>query len=586
MTYEPKTVTDPFPSPVAASTTLIAPYGGRLVDLMVADDERADRIAWAGRLPSIQLSPRAACDLELLATGAFSPLSTFMGQADYERVVREMRLANGQLFPVPVPLPVADDAPVALGQEVALRDVRNDLLAVLRVEEIYPWDRDEAFDGVFGTRDSRHPLVAEMHRWGRRNVSGPLQVLALPRHYDFAPLRMTPAQVRARLSALGHGNVVAFQTRNPLHRAHEELTIRAVQDVDGTLLLHPVVGLTKPGDVDHFTRVRTYKVLANQYYEPDRIVLALLPLAMRLAGPREAVWHAIIRRNFGANHLIVGRDHASPGVDSRGQPFYGPYDAQELVAAHEAELGVRMAPFRSLVYLPEEDRYEEEDRVPDGQRTASISGTQVREEYLHAGQPLPAWFTRPEVAQILAQAHPPRDRQGVCIWFTGLSGAGKSTTAEILTEQLLEHGRQVTLLDGDVVRTHLSKGLGFSKEDRDINIRRIGYVAAEIVRHGGMVICAAVSPYRETRNDVRNMVGGDRFVEVFVDTPLAVCEDRDVKGMYAKARRGEIQGFTGIDDPYETPANPEMVLDTERHSAEDNAQRITDWLAERGYVSR
>jgi sulfate adenylyltransferase len=386
------------------------------------------------------------------------------------------------------------------------------------------------------------------------------------------------------LLACGHSNVVAFQTRNPLHRVHEELTKRAVQEVDGTLLLHPVVGLTKPGDVDHYTRVRTYRALASSYYDPQRIVLALLPLAMRLAGPREALWHAIIRRNYGANHLIVGRDHASPGSDSAGKPFYGPYDAQELVERFSEEIGVKAVPFQNMVYLPEAEQYVEVDKVPAGAKTASISGTEVRDNYLHAGVQLPSWFTRTEVAEILAEAYPPRHRQGFCLWFTGLSGAGKSTTAEVLTVLLLEAGRQVTLLDGDVVRTHLSKGLGFSQEDRDTNIRRIGFVAAEIVRHGGVAICAAVSPYRSTRNDVRNMVGSDRFVEVFVDTPLDVCEARDIKGMYAKARRGELQGFTGIDDPYEPPEHPEIILDTVARSPEENARRVIKYVAAEGFI--
>ncbi|MCB9117221.1 MAG: bifunctional sulfate adenylyltransferase/adenylylsulfate kinase, partial [Caldilineaceae bacterium] len=469
-------------------------------------------------------------------------------------------------------------------REIALRDSKNNLLAVMTVEEIYTWERAAAAQQVFGTQDPAHPLVAEMTRWGSLNLSGPLRVLALPRHYDFTDLRLTPAQTRARLAAAGQTNVVAFQTRNPLHRAHEELTKRAAESVDGTLLLHPVVGLTKPGDVDHFTRVRSYKALLSNYYDGDRAVLALLPLAMRLAGPREALWHAIIRRNFGANYLIVGRDHAGPGNDSTGRPFYGPYDAQELAQQHSAEIGVGVLTFSEMVYLPEEGRYEEASRIPDGAQVASISGTQVRSDYLNRGRQLPDWFTRPEVADILSESYPPRHRQGVCLWFTGLSGAGKSTTAEVLTILLLEHGRQVTVLDGDVVRTHLSKGLGFSKEDRDVNIRRIGFVAAELVRHGGIAVCAAVSPYRATREDVRAMVGKDRFVEIFVDTPIEVCEDRDVKGMYAKARRGEITGFTGIDDPYEAPVNPEITLDTVAFTPEENAQRIVAYLVEHGYA--
>jgi sulfate adenylyltransferase len=483
-----------------------------------------------------------------------------------------------------VTLPVEPGPAIQLGQDVALRNAKNELLAVMTIDEIYAWDQADAAQKAFGTQDLRHPLVAEMYRWGKLKISGRLRVLQLPKHYDFQNLRLTPAEARARLRAFNRPNVVAFQTRNPLHRVHEELTKRATQEVGGVLLLHPVVGLTKPGDVDHFTRVRTYQALAQRYYDPGHILLALLPLAMRMAGPREALWHALIRRNYGANHLIVGRDHASPGVDSTGQPFYGPYDAQELVERYADELGVRMVPFRELVYLPEEERYEEAPNVAQDVRIASISGTQVREDYLNRGRKLPDWFTRPEVADILAETYPPRHRQGVCIWFTGLSGAGKSTTAEILTGQLLEHGRQVTVLDGDVVRTHLSKGLGFSKEDRDTNIRRIGFVAAEIARHGGVVMCAAVSPYRATRNDVRNMVGKDRFVEVFVDTPIAVCEERDVKGMYAKARRGEITGFTGIDDPYEPPLHPELTLDTVQHSPEENARLILNYLIQQGYV--
>jgi sulfate adenylyltransferase len=563
---------------------LIPPYGGRLVDLMVPAEARDEVKARASQLPSLQLSERSVYDFELLATGAFSPLDRFMGQADYQRVLDQMRLRHGQLFPLPVTLPVDASPAVHLDQDIALRDAKNDLLAVMTVEEVYPWELAEVAQKAFGTLDTRHPLVAEMHRWGKLHIAGPLQVLQLPTHYDFRELRLTPAQTRARLEALGYANVVAFETRNPLHRVHEEWTKRAAQELNGVLLLHPVVGMTTPGDVDHYTRVRAYKALAAGYYDPNRMLLALLPLAVRLAGPREALWHALIRRNYGANYFIVGRDHAGPGNDSTGKPFYGPYEAQDLLQRHSAELGVGMVPCRELVYLPDEERYEEVSRIPTAARMASLSGPQVREQYLNRGRKLPSWFTRPEVAEILAETYPPRHRQGVCIWFTGLSGAGKSTTAEVLTMLLLEHGRRVTLLDGDVVRTHLSKGLGFSKEDRDTHIRRIGFVATEIVRHGGIAICAAVSPYRAPRNDVRNLVGSEHFVEVFVDTPLAVCEMRDTKGMYAKARRGEITEFTGIDDPYEPPETPELTLDTVTHTPEDNARLILQHLLRRGFV--
>jgi sulfate adenylyltransferase len=536
---------------------------------------------YAGQLPSIQISERSLCDLELLASGAFSPLDRFVGELDHQKILDEMRLGGGHLFPIPVTLPVNAATELRLDRDIALRSSKNDLLAILTVEEIYKWNVAELARRVFNTEDPKHPLVAEMQGWGKLNISGRLQVLQLPRYYDFQDLRLTPADVREKLEGMGRRNVVAFQTRNPLHRAHEELTKRAMAQVDGVLLLHPVVGLTKPGDVNHFTRVRTYKVLSERYYAEERILLALLPLAMRMAGPREALWHALIRRNYGANHLIVGRDHASPGTDSTDRPFYGPYDAQQLVEQFSEELGVKVLPFRELVYSPEADRYEEASAVANG---ITLSGTQIREEYLNQGQELPEWFTRSEVAQILKEAYPPRHRQGVCVWFTGLSGAGKSTTAEILTELLMEQGRQVTLLDGDVVRTNLSQGLGFSKEDRDTNIRRIGFVAAELVRHGGVAICAAVSPYRATRNEVRNMVGTDRFVEVFVDTPLETCEARDTKGIYAKARRGEIENFTGIDDPYEAALDPEMILDTVSQTAEENSRLILSYLCEQGFV--
>jgi sulfate adenylyltransferase len=567
-------------------TTLISPYGGDLVNLAVPAAEADALRQHANTLPQVILSERNLCDLELMTVGGFSPLKTFMNQADYEGVVNEMRLADGTLWPMPIPLPIDDETrdQITVGGDVALVDRHRNILAVMTVEEMYAWDMETTAQKVFGTLDTRHPIVAEMYNWGSTNISGPLRVLSLPEHHDFGSIRRTPAEVREELAAFERENVVAFQTRNPMHRVHEELTKRAAEAVDGVLLLHPVVGMTKPGDVNHYTRVRTYKTLTEHYYEPGSVLLSLLPLAMRMGGPREAVWHAIIRRNYGANHFIVGRDHAGPGNDSQGNPIYGPYDAQDLVIQHEEELGVKMVPFKMLVYLPDETRYEEVDQVAEGTKTAQLSGTQVRENYLGQGVPLPDWFTRPEVAAILAEQYPPRSKQGFCVWFTGLSGAGKSTIAGVLQSLLLEYGRQSTLLDGDVVRTHLSKGLGFSKVDRDTNIRRIGFVASEIVRHNGVTVCAAISPYRATRNDVRNMFGEENFIEVFVDTPLGVCEDRDTKGLYAKARSGEIKNFTGIDDPYEEPNSAEVVLNTVGHTPEENARQIIDMLAERGFL--
>ena len=567
-----------------SKSTLISPYGDKLVSLIINGDERETLIARVTKLPSIKIPMRAMCDLELLATGGFSPLDRFMDKASYERVLHEMRLADGTLFPLPITLTVNSDELPHVGDEIVLRNALNEPMAIMKLEEVFSWSPEKEARLTLGSDDPRHPLVSEMASWGKVCISGDLKVINLPKYYDFVELRHTPAQVRKILEEMGHVNVVAFQTRNPLHRIHEELTKRAADAVGGSLLIHPVVGLTKPGDVDHYTRVRIYRTLADKYYDRSRTLLSLLPLAMRLAGPREALLHAIVRRNHGANHFIVGRDHAGPGKDSTGKPFYGPYEAQEAMQKYESELGVKMIPFEELVYLPDEDRYVETKDVPEGARVLNISGTQVRDDYLAKGQLLPEWFTRPETAEILGQMYPPKHQQGFCIWFTGLSGAGKSATSEVLTELLLERGKQITLLDGDVIRTHLSKGLGFSKEDRDTNILRIGFVASEIVRHNGVVICAAISPYRAARNESRKMVGEDNFIMVYMDTPIDVCEQRDVKGLYAKARRGELKGFTGVDDPYEQPIDPEVTLKGTGATPEENAHKIIAYLEERGYL--
>jgi sulfate adenylyltransferase len=562
---------------------LIAPYGGKLVNLVVAGEAREELIKLAGTYPTVRLTPRQMHDVELLAVGAFSPLDRFMGQADYQSVMDQMTLSDGTIWPIPVTLTIDKADLPEQAEWVTLRDVHNQIIAVMRIEEIFRFNWKEEAQKVYDTVDLKHPIVSEMAGWGDLCLSGELKVLNLPAYDDFVELRLTPAETRERLEKMGNANVVAFQTRNPMHRVHEELTKRASKQIGGSLLIHPVVGMTKPGDVDHYTRVRIYKALVENYYDGDTM-LALLPLAMRMGGPREAVWHAIIRRNYGANHFIVGRDHAGPGNDSTGKPFYGPYDAQEMLKSVEDQVGVKMVPFELMVYLPEEDRYELASQVPEGTKIASISGTQVREDYLAKGLPLPEWFTRIETSEILLQAHPPRHKQGFCIWFTGLSGAGKSTIAKHLTNMLQEYGRNPTVLDGDVVRTHLSKGLGFSKEDRDTNILRISFVAGEIVRHTGTVICAAISPYRQARLEARKMVPEDHFIEVFVDTPLEVCEERDIKGLYARARSGALKNFTGMDEPYEAPIQPEVHVKTVGKTPKQNAREIIDYLIDAGYL--
>lgn len=562
---------------------IITPYGGELVDLLVPEKDRAAWVEKANQYPSIQLTDRALHDLELLAVGGFSPLDTFMGEEDYQRVLTEMRLKSGMLFPIPITLTINKEVLPTRGEWITLRDSRNYIIAVMRIEEVFRWDPIREARLVLGSTDHRHPLVSEMEQWGDLCISGELRVINLPVYYDFMDIRRSPVDTRELLENIGNKDVVAFQTRNPMHRVHEALTKRALDRVPGSLLVHPVVGLTKPGDVDHYTRVRVYKALVDNYYD-ENTVLSLLPLAMRMAGPREALWHAIIRRNYGANHFIVGRDHAGPGKDSNGKPFYGPYEAQKMMDQYREEIGVTAVTFNELVYIEEEDKYVAREDAPEDATAAYISGTQVREDYLAKGRELPGWFTRPETAKILRETYPPRHKQGLCVWFTGLSGSGKSTIANALSPMLLERGREATTLDGDVVRTHLSKGLGFSKEDRDTNILRIGFVAGEIARHSGTVICAAISPYSKTRNEARKMVGEDRFVEVYVNTPLEVCEERDVKGLYAKARSGEIKGFTGIDDPYEEPVNPEIAVGTVDRTPQECAREIIQYLEDQGFL--
>jgi len=566
---------------------LNTPYGGTLVDLTV-DAARASAMKAAAKdVASLTLDERGLCDLELLAVGAFSPLTSFMGKADYDRVVAEGRLANGTLWPLPVTLPVKSGSGVEVGKPLVLRDVYGNLLAFLHVEEIYAYDKDAEAKGAYGTTDPKHPSVAHLQRQADHYAAGRLEVIRVPPHYDFVELRRTPVELREHFQKLGWSKVVAFQTRNPLHRAHEELTKRAAKQIGGGLLIHPVVGVTKPGDVDHYTRVRCYRALVDNYYEPGSVVLSLLPLAMRMAGPREAMLHAIIRRNYGCTHFIVGRDHAGPGNDSTGKPFYGPYDAQDAMQKNQGELGITMVDFKQMVYLPDEDRYAAVDAVSPGIKTADISGTQVRDDYLAKGLPLPEWFSRPAVAAILNETSPPKFRQGLTIWFTGLSGSGKSTIAHALVERLAEFGRNVSTLDGDEIRTHLSKGLGFSKEDRDANINRVGYVAGMVAQHGGTTLCSVISPYRGPRDNARKASKGN-FIEVYCDTPIEVCEQRDVKGLYAKARNavaeGKGMGFTGVDDPYEAPLNPEVTLDTSKLSVEQSADAIIAKLIELRYI--
>lgn len=571
----------------ASKGALNPPYGGELVDLLVTPERAAELQQQSRDWPSWDLTARQLCDLGLLMSGGFSPLRGFMTRADYEGVCTKMRLSDGTLWPIPITLDVTAEfaAKIKSGSTIALRDPEGVMLGALHVDELWEPDRGAEAKNVYGTTSPVHPgaayVLKQANPW---HVGGRVEGLQLPQYYDFPILRLTPAQLRAELASAGWDKVVAFQTRNPMHRAHQELTLRAAKKVGANLLIHPSVGMTKPGDVEYYVRVRCYQALLERYPQ-GTAKLALLPLAMRMGGPREALWHAIIRRNHGCSHFIVGRDHAGPGNDSDGKPFYGPYEAQELFRAHEKELGMTMVPFQMMVYLEAEDRYVPEDEVSNGQRTLNISGTELRRK-LSEGSDIPSWFTFPDVVEELRRSYPPRSRQGFTIFFTGLSGAGKSTIANILRVKFLEMGgRPVTLLDGDLVRKHLSSELGFSREHRDLNISRIGYVASEITKNGGIAICAPIAPYDAIRKQVRQMIEPyGRFVLVHLSTALEVCETRDRKGLYAKARAGTLKQFTGISDPYEAPSDAEIEIDTNSMTAQEAAQKIFNFLQEQGYI--
>jgi len=557
-------------------------------ELYVSYDSALKLKIEAGDLPSWDLTPRQLCDLELLMNGGFNPLKGFLTQEDYDSVVKDMRLADGALWPMPINLDISDAfaETVEIGQDIALRDPEGVILAILSITDKWSPDKSAEANGVFGTDDSAHPAVNYLHNTaGNTYLGGPITGIQAPVHYDYRGRRNTPNELRTYFRKMGWHRVVAFQTRNPLHRAHQELTFRAAKEAQANLLIHPVVGLTKPGDIDHFTRVRCYEAVLDKY-PSSTTSLSLLNLAMRMGGPREAVWHGLIRANHGCTHFIVGRDHAGPGKDSNGNDFYGPYDAQELFKKHEAEIGVEMVDFKHMVYVQEKAQYEPIDEVDKSLTILNISGTELRRR-LAEGLEIPDWFSFPNVVTELRRTRPARSKQGFTVFFTGLSGSGKSTIANALMVKMMEMGgRPVTLLDGDLVRKNLSSELGFSKEHRDLNIRRIGYVASEITKNGGIAICAPIAPYTATRRAVREDIESfGTFVEVHVSTSLEVCESRDRKGLYKLAREGKIKEFTGISDPYEAPTKAELVVDTENVDVDNCAHQVILKLEQLGLIA-
>ncbi|KAI0172399.1 putative sulfate adenylyltransferase [Hypoxylon sp. FL1284] len=570
-----------------------SPHGGVLKDLIARDSPRQSQlVAEAETLPAITLTERQLCDLELVLNGGFSPLEGFMNEADYNGVVKDNRLANGVLFSMPITLDVPEETIKELGLKsgvrVTLRDLRDDRnLAILTVDDIYKPDKVLEAKEVFGSDDEAHPAVKYLFKTAADlYVGGKVEAVNRLQHYDFVDLRYTPAELRLHFDKLGWTRVVAFQTRNPMHRAHRELTVRAARSHQANVLIHPVVGLTKPGDIDHFTRVRVYKALLPRY--PNGMaVLGLLPLAMRMGGPREAIWHAIIRKNHGATHFIVGRDHAGPGKNSQGVDFYGPYDAQYAVEKYRDELGIEVVPFQMMTYLPDKDEYAPVDQIPKDTRTLNISGTELRSR-LRSGRDIPEWFSYPEVVKVLRESHPPRAAQGFTIFLTGYTNSGKDQIARALQVTLNQQGgRSVSMLLGENVRHELSSELGFSKEDRSKNIARIAFVAGELTRSGAAVIAAPIAPFDADRAAAKETVEryGD-FYLVHVATSLEFCEKTDKRGIYARARAGEIKGFTGVDDPYEAPNKADLVVDCEKQTVRSIVHQIVLMLESRGLLDR
>ncbi len=576
--------------PLKHRTTMMENNLAPISELFVSYDSAQKLKVEAADLTSHDLTPRQICDLELLMNGGFNPLKGFLTEEDYNSVVDTMRLTDGSLWPMPITLDVSEDFAnsIEIGQDIALRDQEGVILGTMTVTDRWEPNKSHEAEKVFGADDIAHPAVNYLHNTaGKIYLGGPVTGIQQPVHYDFRGRRDTPNELRAYFRKMGWRKVVAFQTRNPLHRAHQELTFRAAKEAQANLLIHPVVGMGKPGDIDHFTRVRCYEAVLDQY-PASTTSMSLLNLAMRMAGPREAVWHGLIRKNHGCTHFIVGRDHAGPGSNSQGEDFYGPYDAQDLFREHQEEMGIEMVDFKHMVYVQERAQYEPADEIEDRENVTilNISGTELRRR-LAEGLEIPEWFSFPTVVAELRKTKPPRAKQGFTVFFTGFSGSGKSTIANALMVKLMEMGgRPTTLLDGDLVRKNLSSELGFSKEHRDLNIRRIGYVASEITKNGGIAICAPIAPYATTRRAVREEIEQfGAFIEVHVATSIEECERRDRKGLYKLAREGKIKEFTGISDPYDVPENPELRIETENADVDNCAHQVLLKLESMGLIA-
>ena len=568
----------------------INPHGGELKNLLVDNDRALELKEVSQEIPSVTLTKRQLCDLELLMNGAFSPLTGFMEQGDYESVVESMRLVDGSLWPIPITLDIPDVivGKLELDNRLGLMDEEGFMLAVLNVQSIWKPDKVREAKLVFGTDDHAHPGVRYLLEETHANYAGgPVEGIQLPFHNDFETLRDTPEELRHLFDKMGWRSVVAFHTSKPMHRIHKEITISAAKEVGAHILLHPAVGETKPGDLHYYARVHCYQAIRN-HYPHNLATLSLLPIAVRMAGPRDALLNAIVRQNYGCSHIIMGPEQAAPpGVRDSNVRFYPSYAAQEMMERHKDELEIKMVPIKEMRYVEDDDCFMSLEKIKQGNKKGILFTDKELKEHLAHNQTVPSWFSYPDVVDALRKVFPPRNKQGITLFFTGLSGSGKSTLAKIIYAKFIEEGdRPVTLLDGDVVRQNLSSELGFSKEHRNINVRRIGYVASEITKNGGVAICAPIAPYTEMRRAVReNIEQYGAFIEIHVSTPLEVCEQRDRKGLYAKAREGIIPEFTGISDPYEAPENPEIRINTENMEPMPAVQEIFLYLLREGFIN-
>jgi sulfate adenylyltransferase len=561
--------------------------GGDLKNLVV-DGQRAALLKQiAVDLPDLTLSDHHLCDLELIATGAFSPLEGFMVRSDYESVLDRMRLQDGTLWPLPICLDISKGKAQTLeaGQSVALRDPEGFLVAILHVNDIWEIDKEKEAERVYQTPDGSHPGVRHLRNEIKDfYIGGRVEVISLPLHYDFKQLRRTPDEIRQECQKLGWQRIVGYQTDSIIHRAQFEITLEGMRRAKANLLVLPIVGVRRTEDFDYYTRVRCNREVMR-HYPPETHLFSLLPHFMRMAGPREAILSAIMAKNYGCSHFMICHDHADPGNGPDKQCRYDRQASRDLFEQCKDDRGITMMPFEEMLYLPFEDEHRFKDQVAAGTKTISMNGADIRAR-VRSGRKIPGWVSFPEVLDELRKAYPPPNKQGFTLFFTGLSGAGKSTIAKVIFSKMLEIGeRPVTLLDGDIVRHNLSSELSFSKEHRDINVRRIGFVACEITKNRGIAICAPIAPYERTRSEIRRSIehyGG--FIEIHVATPLQECEKRDRKGMYAKARAGLIKGYTGIDDPYEEPKAPELRINTTDITPDEAAQEILLYLGQKGYI--